>query len=67
MVVQGSVKEVHVLDGKVLQNVGIALAKYKMAPPDLVRAILQMDNKIFGTWTNEHLHSMMHECVSGLV
>jgi hypothetical protein len=50
VVVQGSVKEVHVLDGKVLQNVGIALAKYKMTPPDLVRAILQMDNKIFGTW-----------------
>lgn len=45
---QEKAKEIHLLDGKVLQNAGIALAKYKMAPPDLVKAILAMDDKLFG-------------------
>jgi hypothetical protein len=41
-------KEIHVLDAKVLQNVGIALAKYRMGPQDTVRAILAMDERVFG-------------------
>ena len=40
-------KEVTVLDPKVLQNVGIALAKYRMAAADIKTAILKMnENKL---------------------
>ena len=36
-------KEVTLLDGKVLQNVGIALAKYRMPASQIRTAILEMD------------------------
>jgi hypothetical protein len=39
---------VNVLDPKVLQNVGIALAKYRMPVQDIKIAILRMDDAQLG-------------------
>jgi len=36
-------KEVNLLDPKVLQNVGIALAKYRMPAPEIKQAVLELD------------------------
>lgn len=57
---QEKAKEIHLLDGKVLQNAGIALAKYKMAPADLVKAILAMDDKLFGREEGGAAHTHTH-------
>jgi len=41
-------KEINILDPKVLQNVGIALAKYRMHISDIRLAILRMDENLLG-------------------
>ena len=39
----GKVKAITLLDGKVLQNVGIALAKFRMSATEIKQAVLSMD------------------------
>ena len=51
-------KEVNILDPKVLQNVGIALAKYRMPPSDIKLALLKMNESKPGPKVGSRAHAL---------
>ena len=51
-------KATNLLDPKVLQNVGIALAKFRLPPRDIRDAILAMDERVLSLDLVKSLHSL---------
>src|SRR5688572_22468180 len=50
-------KEINLLDPKVLQNVGIALAKYRMQSAEIKQAVLELDEQKLDLEKVSSLHS----------